>query len=134
VTTPAYPALRTILVADDAFDSRQILVRLLRQCTRATIVEARDGTTAVERFHALKPQITFLDLEMPGLAGLEVLRAIRLDDPAAFVAIVTGFGSSEAVQSAVALGVGGFVVKPYRTQRIIDVLERHRTLHDALAP
>lgn len=116
---------RRILVADDAFDSRQLLARLLRQHAHVEVSEVRDGLAAFEHYALTRPQITFLDIEMPGLDGMQVLERIRTVDPKAFVVMVSGSGALENVQAALALDVSGFVVKPYRPQRIVDVLHKY---------
>jgi two-component system chemotaxis response regulator CheY len=114
-----------ILIADDAADSRQLLASLMRRLSPAEIVEARDGQAALERFAALRPRLTFLDIDMPLRSGMQVLQTIRQTDPHAFVVIVSGFGALEHVQAALALRVSGFVVKPYSPQRIVDVLRKY---------
>ncbi len=124
-TSPPTDA-RRILIADDAFDSRQLLARFLHQCVRAEVIEVRDGLAAIERFELIKPQITFLDIEMPRFDGMQVLERIRAVDPKAFVVMVSGSGAIKNVQAALALGVNGFVVKPYRPQRIVDMLHKYR--------
>lgn len=118
-------AVRRILLADDAFDSRQLLGRLLCSLTRAEVIEARDGIDAIARFELAKPCITFLDIDMPRRTGLQVLEQIRATDPRAFVVIVSGHGALEDVHAAVALGVGGFIVKPYSTRRVVDMLAQY---------
>lgn len=121
---PAAP--RRILIADDAFDSRQLLARLLHQWARCAVIEVRDGLAAFERYELVRPQLTFLDIEMPKLDGMQVLERIRAVDPKAFVVLVSGQGALKNVQAALALGVSGFVVKPYRPQRIFDMLHKYR--------
>jgi len=116
---------RRILVAEDTFDSRQWLVRLLGRMCKATIVESRDGVTAVADYERLRPQLTFLDIEMPNKSGMEALQEIRAIDPQAYVVIVSAAGSIDTVQQALALGVGGFVVKPFSERRILDVLKKY---------
>lgn len=116
-----------ILIADDAFGSRQLLARILHPYVRVRVVEARDGVEAVEMFRSSGPRLTFLDIDMPGMDGMAVLRQIREIDPKAFVVMVSACGSVTQVRDALALGIGGFVVKPYSTQRILDVLRRYKT-------
>lgn len=118
-------ARRRILIADDAFDSRQLLSRLLRQFVDADIHEARNGLVASQEYRMTRPQLVFLDIDMPERDGMEVLKEIRQEEPDAFVVMVTGFSAVEKVQEAIALGVGGFVVKPYSAQRILDVLHKY---------
>jgi two-component system chemotaxis response regulator CheY len=125
MTAAAQSAPRRIVVADDSFDSRQILVRLLGQFVDAEIVEARNGVDAWSAYQRVRPQLTFLDIDMPGRDGLDVLSDIRASDPKAFVVLVSGLGAVEAVMKAIMLGDGGFVVKPYAAQRILDVLLKY---------
>lgn len=115
----------TILVADDSFDSRQLLTRLLGQHVDAEIVEVRNGQDAIEEFERLRPDLTFLDIDMPDRSGIDVLREVRAGAPTAFVVMVTGVSSAQKVQEALALGVGGFVVKPYSARRIFDVVRKY---------
>jgi two-component system chemotaxis response regulator CheY len=129
--TPGIPTTHRcdVLVADDTGASREILSALLRQaCIGVSIREARDGADAVNRWKEWRPRITFLDIDMPGQNGLSVLQAIRAMQPDAFVAMVSGLSSADNVKQALSMGASGFIVKPFKPQRLIDVLERYRTL------
>jgi YesN/AraC family two-component response regulator len=126
-TTPPRAAAPegSILLADDSFAGRQLLMRFLGRLSPAPLHEARDGESAIEAFQLLRPRITLLDIDMPAMDGLTVLEQIRKIEPEAFVIIVSAYSRLEAVQRAVDLGVGGFVVKPYSLGRIEDVLVRY---------
>jgi two-component system, chemotaxis family, chemotaxis protein CheY len=113
-----------ILIADDTPAIREILVRVLRQSVDAQHFEARNGLEAVREYRAKLPHLTFLDIDMPGADGLTALKEIRSLDPQAYVVIVSGHGSLEKVQEALALGVSGFVVKPFSGKRIAEVLQK----------
>lgn len=114
-----------ILIADDDFAGRQLLSRLLRRCTEAELIEARDGAEALRLFGVARPQICMLDIDMPEMDGMSVLKEIRQMDPDAFVVMVSAFSAMGKLQDAIALGIGGFVVKPYSERRIQDVLVRY---------
>ncbi len=117
---------RRILVAEDVGSSRIWLVHLLRQFTVADLHEARDGPTALEMFRSLRPALTFLDIQMPGLDGMDVLAKIRAEgETSAFVVIVSGHSEPGIVLRASKLGVGGFVVKPYSAARVMAILIRY---------
>ena len=116
---------RKILIADDAFDSRQLLSRLLSRLVNADIHEARHGLAASQEYRLTRPQITFLDIDMPERDGMAVLKEIRDIDPNAFVVMVSAHSAIDKVQEAIAMGIGGFVVKPYSAQRIVDVLNKY---------
>jgi len=118
-----------VLIADDTGASREILAALLRHaCPAITIREVRDGAEALVAWRQWLPRVTFLDIDMPGQDGLSVLEGIRATQPGAFIAMVSGHSSPDNVRKALAMGANGFVVKPYKPQRIIDVLERYRSL------
>jgi len=123
------PHLCDVLIADDSGPSREILSAILRNfVTGLQLAEARNGLDALQSWEDLNPRITMLDLDMPGLDGLASLQRIRAADPGAFVAIVSGSSSPDNVRKALELGASGFVVKPYKPQRILDVLERYAKL------
>jgi two-component system chemotaxis response regulator CheY len=113
-----------ILIADDTAAIRDILSRMLRQSVDAQQYEARNGLEALREYRAKLPHLTFLDIDMPGSDGLTALKEIRRLDPQAYVVIVSGHGSLEKVQEALALGVAGFVVKPFSSRRIAEVLQK----------
>jgi YesN/AraC family two-component response regulator len=113
-----------ILIADDAAAIRDILSRMLRQLVDAQHHEARNGLEALREYRAKLPHLTFLDIDMPGSDGLSALKEIRSLDPQAYVVIVSGHGSLEKVQEALALGVAGFVVKPFSSRRIAEVMQK----------
>lgn len=118
-----------VLIADDAGPSREILSAILRNFARGvTVREARNGVDALQVWEDLNPRITMLDLDMPGLDGLSALQKMRSMDPKAFIAIVSGTGSVDIVRRSLEFGAGGFVVKPYKPQRILDLLERYTQL------
>lgn len=115
-----------VLIADDAGPSRQILSAILRNFAHGLrLAEARNGDEAFELWQRLQPRITMLDLDMPGTDGLATLQKIRAASGTAFVAIVSGRSSPDNVRRALELGASGFVVKPYKPQRILDLLERY---------
>ncbi|MGM9486736.1 response regulator transcription factor [Ideonella sp. YS5] len=113
-----------VLAADDNFASRQWLARLLRQLAPVELREVRDGREALEAFHLARPDVVFLDIDMPELDGMQVLKEIRQADPQAFVVMVSALSSAAKVQQALELGVSGFIVKPYSAQRVVDILHR----------
>jgi two-component system chemotaxis response regulator CheY len=116
---------RRILIVDDNHGTRELLRRMLRHLTDAYLLTAADGATALTLFHQHKPQVTLLDIEMPGMDGFEVLQQIRAIDSEAFVVMVSAHSRLEAVQKAVQMGVGGYVVKPYNTRRLVESLNRY---------
>jgi two-component system chemotaxis response regulator CheY len=118
-----------VLIADDSTHSREILTNLLRShAMDLSVRQVRDGSEALSAFWEHKPRVTFLDIDMPGQDGLSVLQTIRRKRRDAFIVIVSGHSSAENVRQALSAGANGFIVKPFKPQRIIDVLERYRSV------
>lgn len=115
---------RAILVVDDSTESRELLSSMLRQLTGREIHRARNGREALSLVAAHPPLLTFLDIQMEGLDGLEVLWRIRTADPNAFVVMVSGESSARNVRNSLSAGAGAFVVKPFRPAKIVDALKK----------
>ncbi len=114
----------TVVVADDDDVTRGLLRQLLRQCHLQVIGEARDGKQALEIFRKLKPQIMFLDVQMPEMNGLETLAAIRTEDSDAIVIIITGSATSAVVKSAIDARADGIIAKPFSAAKILKEINR----------
>ena len=99
-----------ILVVDDEASIRELLSRQLMRQGRKVLV-ANDGRTAIQMFRRERPDITILDLNMPDLDGIAVLKAIRAIDPKATVMIFTGSGTEATEAQARELGVKEFLHK-----------------------
>ena len=85
------------------------------------IGEASDGTTAVEIIDTLKPELVFLDVQMPGLPGTEVLSRMKHQ---AFVIFTTAF--SQHAVTAFELGAVDYLLKPFGRARLTVAMERIR--------
>jgi two-component system NarL family response regulator len=75
------------------------------------VAEAGDGPTALAAYAEHKPDITLLDLRMPGMSGPEVLTALRQRDPEATVIVLTSYDADEDVYRAVQAGARGYLLK-----------------------
>lgn len=115
-----------VLVVDDTGASRELLAAILRNFAgRLVLREARNGAEALKLWTELNPRITMLDIDMPGEDGLAVLQAMRRERADTFVAMISGSSSMDNVKRAMALGASGFVIKPYKPQRILDLLKKY---------
>jgi two-component system LytT family response regulator len=110
-------------VVDDEPVARAGLRAMLRAFDWVDVVgEAADGASAVAGIHALRPELVFLDVQMPGLLGTEVLR--RLERPP-FVIFTTAY--SEHAVSAFELGAVDYLLKPFGPSRLAAAMERVRS-------
>jgi two-component system LytT family response regulator len=120
--THAAAAPVTALIADDEPVARSGLRELLRGVSWIECVgEAGNGLAAVELIDRLKPDLVFLDIEMPGLSGLEVLRRIAYQP---LVLFTTAY--AQHAVTAFELGALDYLLKPFGADRLTTTLDRVR--------
>ncbi len=125
---PPLPQLHRcdILLVDDTGTCRELLAAILRNFAGPLAMrEARNGIEALQLWKDLHPRVTLLDINMPGEDGLAVLQEMRRVRPDTFVAMVSASSSMDNVKRALALGASGYVIKPYKPQRIVDLLAKY---------
>ena len=86
------------------------------------VAEATNGEMAVEMALRLKPDIVCLDVDMPKMGGLEALAKIRAALPQTIVLMVTAHTERETVQTAIAGGAAGYIVKPFNSGRVLATI------------
>ena len=113
-TRPAGEKRRTVLVVDDFDDTRKVL-RLWLERMGYAVTEASDGLEAVEAARTLAPDLIILDIEMPGLDGLESARRIRQHEGLREVPIiaVSAYGAEQYRARALAAGCTEYVSTPF---------------------
>lgn len=115
-----------ILVADDELGMCRLLGAILKSCDflDVKITYAIDGVGAVDALKQKNIQIAFIDINMPGENGINVVQQARQICPSCFCVMVSGDSAVQTVRSALAAGARGFIVKPYTEQKIFDVLAK----------
>jgi DNA-binding NarL/FixJ family response regulator len=117
----------SVLVVDDHPLFREGLAALLCNEADVTLVgEAADGREAVERFRTLRPDVTLMDLQMPGLSGIETMQLIRREFPEARFVVLTTYSRDAQVLRALQAGAAGYLVKSSLRK---DLLNSIRTVH-----
>lgn len=116
------------LIIDDESDARARLARLLKSYPDIVIAgEAQDGLQAVEKIERLKPDLLFLDIEMPGLTGFEVVRSIPTEVPLPLVIFTTGY--DQHALAAFEVNALAYLLKPVEPDRLMQAVERARRLN-----
>lgn len=101
-----------ILIVDDHPVVRDGLVAILStQVDFDVVAEAGHGTEALSAVQTYQPDIVLLDLEMPGMNGVEVLKALRQRNPNQRVIVFTAFDTDERIVEAVQAGAQGYLLK-----------------------
>ena len=118
-----------VLVADDQDLIRDGLAAIIdSQHDLAVVGVAADGAEAIRAARDLRPDITLMDIRMPGTDGLEATRQLLADEPPATrVVVLTTFDEDDLVVQALQLGASGFLLKDLPRQHLVDAL---RAVHD----
>ncbi|OGS38935.1 MAG: hypothetical protein A2506_05840 [Elusimicrobia bacterium RIFOXYD12_FULL_66_9] len=111
-----------ILVVDDDPAARKLLT-LLFQAT-GEVLAASTGAEALRIIETERPRLMLLDVTMPGMNGLEVLKAARTDATDMTVIMVTGQNDIELAQQALALGATEYVTKPFDLAQLKEKVVR----------
>ena len=113
-----------ILIADDALFMRNMLRDIFVKAGFQVVGEAVNGVEAVERYHELRPDLVTMDIVMPLKSGIEALQQITRENPDARVVMCSALGQEALVIEAVQAGAKDFIVKPFKEERVLDVVRR----------
>ena len=115
-----------ILIVDDFSTMRRIIKNLLNDLGYTNTAEADDGTTALTALGQGSFDFVVTDWNMPGMTGIELLKAIRADErfKTLPVLMVTAEAKREQIIEAAQAGVNGYVVKPFTAIALKDKIEK----------
>jgi len=115
-----------ILVVDDFSTMRRIIKNLLRELGFTNIVEADDGQTALPKLKAGGIDFLVTDWNMPGMTGIELLKAVRADPALADtpILLVTAEAKREQIVEAAQAGVNGYVIKPFTAGTLKEKIDK----------
>ena len=113
---------RSILLIDDNLDNIELLK--VRLETEGYVVKtAIDGASGLQAFREEKPVLIFLDIQMSGMNGIEVLKTIRKEDQDTAVIMMTAYGSEQMAVNAMKYGANDYLTKPLDHRSILGVIE-----------
>ena len=123
-----------ILVAEDESLERKVLCKTLKKHfgDLCQIHEAKNGREAVEAFLIHRPQVAILDIEMPGVTGLEAARQIRESGHPCMILFLTAFDKFSYAREAITLRALDYLLKPCQEQELILTVEEALHLYDRL--
>jgi len=115
-----------VLVVDDFATMRRIVKNILNQIGFKNIIEADDGSSALEVLKKNKVDLIMSDWNMPKVTGLELLKAVRSDESMKDMPflMVTAEGQKDSVVQTVQAGVSDYIVKPFTADTVKEKLEK----------
>lgn len=103
--------VKRVLVVDDSKTQRMIMVRALEGFDCEIVGEAEDGQQATDMAANLSPDVIFLDMEMPGMTGLQALKVIKAANPKIVVFMVTSIDASGVIDDCIMAGAEDYIRK-----------------------
>lgn len=114
---------KSILVVDNEQSIREILGNVLKG-RGYNVVMAEDGYKAIDKVKKVSFVITFLDIRMPGINGVETLKEIKKISPETRVAMMTGYPDKNLVKEAIKQGAYTVIYKPFDRKKVITIVEK----------
>ncbi len=112
----------SILIVDDEVGPRESLRMILKPIYDIHTVE--NGQEALNFISKEKVDLITLDLNMPGLSGIDVLQKIKKLQPDVEVMIITGYGTLDNAREAIGFGAGDFISKPFSVANVIAIVSK----------
>lgn len=112
------------MVCDDALFMRFTLAKILTQAGFEVVGQASTGAEAVEMYRKLEPEVVTMDVVMPDMSGLDALRAIKEEFPAAKIVMCSAAANRDLIAEAMAEGAADYISKPFQPSRILEVMRR----------
>jgi PAS domain S-box-containing protein len=111
-----------VLVVDDEMGPRESLRMILKP--RYEIAVADSGEAALKTLSTFRPDLIFMDIKMPQMDGIELLRRIKGTDPSIEVVMITAYASLETVKNALTHGAFEYLIKPFSRQDLEETARR----------
>jgi nitrogen regulation protein NR(I) len=118
--------MQTILIVDDDRSIRYSIKRMLED--QYSVITAQNGEEALGRMKGNSPDLIIMDIKMPGLNGIDVLKQIKSIDPKSLVIIMTAYGTTETAIEAMKYGAFDYILKPFPIPRMKGLVEKALSL------
>ncbi|NPV69160.1 MAG: response regulator [Firmicutes bacterium] len=117
--------VKMLLIDDEPLECEAIRFILERERPQVKVVgQAGSGRVGLNLARELKPDIVFMDIQMPGMSGLEATRALKEAAPGLKVVVLTAYDEFDFAQRALKLGASDYLLKPARPQEILRVVDK----------
>lgn len=118
----AHKRLRILLVDDHRIVRDGISLLISREPDMEVVGSAANGEEAIALFRQLKPDVTLMDLQMPGVNGVDAIRAIRQDAPDVRIVVLTMYQGDEDIHRALQAGATAYLLKDALSDDLIRVI------------
>ncbi|KQY80187.1 response regulator [Pelomonas sp. Root1444] len=124
--TAALTRIQVLCVDDHPIVRQGIATLLSVEPDMALVAEAANGREAIQQYRAHRPDVTLMDLQMPGMSGLDAIGAIRAEFPDARIIVLTTYAGDAQAQRALQAGARGYLLKNALHKELLDAI---RSVH-----
>jgi two-component system chemotaxis response regulator CheY len=116
---------KRVLIVDDAQFTRNMLKNIISKIDEIEVIgEASNGVEAISLYKKLNPDLITMDLVMPEKGGIEATEEILKINSKALIVVVSALGQEALVLEAAKKGAKDFIQKPFKTEQILEVMDR----------
>lgn len=123
--------IKKILIVDDSVVARMGVKNCILKDASYEIYEAFDGFMGVEEFKRVSPDITFLDMTMPVMSGIQALEEIKKIDENAIVIVITADVQPKTIEKVKELGALTLLRKPPKKEDIINAIAKAKEIRES---
>lgn len=125
------PVITVLCVDDHPLVLDGIMQKINRQPDMTVVATATDGKQAVDLFKRHRPDVTVMDLQLPGMSGLDAIQAIRSENPKARIVVLTMYSGDEDICQALEAGAATYLLKDTLSEDLVRVI---REVHSGERP
>ena len=115
---------KQVLIVDDALFMRTMLRDIFESAGWQVIAEAENGEQAIAAYTSHQPDLVTMDVVMPEMGGIDALKTILNENPDAQIVVCSALGQKNLILDAINAGAKDFIVKPFQTSQVLEVVER----------
>jgi DNA-binding NarL/FixJ family response regulator len=114
----------TLVLFEDNYELRQALVNLLQSSEQYIVAgDYNEAVNAVEIVRAKQPEVVILDINMPGISGIEAIPLIKEEKPDAYIIMYTQFENDENLFKSLCAGADGYILKKTAPFKLVDAID-----------
>ncbi len=115
---------KKVLIVDDSIYMRSLIKSALEEAGLEVVGEAKDGETAIDLALDTQPDLITLDNILPDMMGFEILKVLRDQGLESKVIMISAVGQQTVVNKGKELGASEYIVKPFTSEALIEVVNR----------